>query len=281
MQTQILQINQQQLCYAESGVPNGVPVFYFHGIPGSRLDQPASEEVLRNLNIRLITIDRPGYGMSEYVAGRKLLDWPETVEQLANTLGIAQFYILGFSAPVAYAAACASRLSARVKAMALVGAIAPLDKPGMMEMLPEATSGMYSQALANPLVLAEQFAQTIVNAEGVLNYFQHFTSDHDRHIFSLPAYREKFLVHVKEGLAQGMLGAATDMSIVAGPWEFELSEVVTPARIWHGEADYLHPVSMSQYLNEELPNSELTILPDTGHFGWVLQIEEILGSLIE
>ena len=281
MQTQILQINQRQLCYAESGVRNGVPVFYFHGIPGSRLDQPASEDVLRHLNIRLITIDRPGYGKSEYVAGRKLLDWPETVEQLANALGIEQFYILGFSAPVAYAAACASRLSNRVKAMALVGAIAPLDKPGMMEVLPDATRGMYSQALASPSVLAQLLAQTIVNAEGVLNFFQQITSDPDRHIFSLPAFGEKFLVHVKEGLAQGMSGAATDMSIVAGPWGFELSEIVTPVRLWHGQADLLNPVSMSQYLNEELPNSELTILPDSGHFSWVLQFEEILGSLIE
>jgi len=55
------------LAYAQTGQPDGVPLFYFHGIPGSRLDfeQPFNRPALEDTVVRIIGIDRPGYGGSD------------------------------------------------------------------------------------------------------------------------------------------------------------------------------------------------------------------------
>ena len=78
----------RMLGYAEYGTPEGTPVFYFHGFPGSRLEWQliGEDSALSALNIRIIAPDRPGYGLSDFKRGRKLLDWPEDVSELADKL---------------------------------------------------------------------------------------------------------------------------------------------------------------------------------------------------
>ena len=60
------------LGFLECGDPDGKPVFYFHGFPGSRLDWPFSDanDSARQLNARIIAVDRPGMGFSDFKTGR-------------------------------------------------------------------------------------------------------------------------------------------------------------------------------------------------------------------
>lgn len=59
------------LGYSEFGEPEGVPVFYFHGLPGSRLEAQLIDQFDSEINTKLISIDRPGRGISDFL---KLLD---------------------------------------------------------------------------------------------------------------------------------------------------------------------------------------------------------------
>ena len=63
------------LGYAEYGDPTGKPVFLFQGTPSSRLLHP-DKDLTRSLGARLIVMDRPGFGLSDFQPGRRLLDWP-------------------------------------------------------------------------------------------------------------------------------------------------------------------------------------------------------------
>src|SRR5258708_1654460 len=74
------------LGYTQTGHPLGKPVFFFHGSPGSRLQRHPDETIAREMGIRLIGIDRPGYGLSDFQPDRTLLDWPADVAQLADAL---------------------------------------------------------------------------------------------------------------------------------------------------------------------------------------------------
>ncbi|HWH24552.1 MAG TPA: alpha/beta hydrolase, partial [Candidatus Limnocylindria bacterium] len=85
------------LGYAEFGDPAGTPVLFFHGLGTSRLICPPDEGVARGLAVRLIAVDRPGIGLSEPLPGRRLLDWPADVVQLAEQLGLRRFAIVGWS----------------------------------------------------------------------------------------------------------------------------------------------------------------------------------------
>ena len=107
------------LVYAEYGAPDGDPVIYTHGWPGSRLqarltDQPASER-----HLRIIAPDRPGMARSPYRSLREMTDWPTTVANLADHLGFETFSMVGVSAGGAYTLVCAKLLPKRVRRAAI------------------------------------------------------------------------------------------------------------------------------------------------------------------
>jgi pimeloyl-ACP methyl ester carboxylesterase len=65
----------RRMGFAEYGDPYGHPILLFVG-GSSRVVRPP--EILPN--IRLLTIDRPGLGLSDFQPGRKLLDFPDDVQ---------------------------------------------------------------------------------------------------------------------------------------------------------------------------------------------------------
>ena len=85
------------LAYAEYGDPDGTPVFCFHGVIGSRLMWSLAADEASDRGIRLVAQDRPGFGGSDFQAGRRLLDWPGDVCALADHLGVDRFGVVGFS----------------------------------------------------------------------------------------------------------------------------------------------------------------------------------------
>ena len=100
--------------------------------------------------IRLIAVERPGYGLSDPQPGRTMLDWTDDIEVLIDALGIKQFAVIGFSMGSIYALACAYKFPQRITRAALVGALAPLDAPDVMEGMSPAVSGLYTLAQSDP-----------------------------------------------------------------------------------------------------------------------------------
>src|ERR1700716_3282454 len=102
------------LGYREYGELTGTPIVYLHGMPGSRLDPVALDEEYRRLGVRVVAIERPGYGLSSARRSGGLVDWPADVAAVADHLAIERFAVLGYSSGGKYAAACAYALPDRV-----------------------------------------------------------------------------------------------------------------------------------------------------------------------
>ena len=84
----------RKLGYAQYGLRTGQPIFYSHGLPGSRIEAAFLDKEATRLGARIIAIDRPGVGWSSPLPGRKLLDYPKDVERLADHLGIKEFAMM-------------------------------------------------------------------------------------------------------------------------------------------------------------------------------------------
>src|SRR5688572_7771596 len=95
------------LAYAEYGTPQGRPLFWFHGTPGSRLQYIEFPESA-DLGLRVIAVDRPGCGLSDRKAGRTVAEWPADVAELADALGVDRYYVAGASGGGPYSLACAA-----------------------------------------------------------------------------------------------------------------------------------------------------------------------------
>jgi pimeloyl-ACP methyl ester carboxylesterase len=72
------------LGYTECRDPVGPVLFSFHR-PGSRLEAQLLAEPATEHGLRLIGIDRPGMGLSQYQPRRRVRDWPHDGESLCTS----------------------------------------------------------------------------------------------------------------------------------------------------------------------------------------------------
>ena len=91
-------------CSQQQQLPPDAPcAFYFHGLMSSRLERhPAAGP----FGVRIITIDRPGQGMSDH-CHYTYEDFSGFVCELADIIGIRKFGVVGFSSGGPYALAMA------------------------------------------------------------------------------------------------------------------------------------------------------------------------------
>src|SRR5262245_1756412 len=107
------------VAWCEWGDPAGSPVFLLHGTPGSRffLADPAGES---SAGLRVLTFDRPGYGLSTPSAIPTVGAVAEIVGWIADDRDLGQFAVVGVSGGAPYALACGALLGSRVTRVAAV-----------------------------------------------------------------------------------------------------------------------------------------------------------------
>ena len=97
----------RKLGFIEYGDLQGYPIFAFHGLPGSRIWFKKDDEESKILGIRLITVDRPGFGNSDQKPDRTFLQFSDDIYELSQSLDLEKYSVFGVSGGGVYAAACA------------------------------------------------------------------------------------------------------------------------------------------------------------------------------
>lgn len=112
------------LGFAEFGSESGYPIFHLHGLPGSRYEGKLLESAASENNARIVTVDRPGVGLSSPQPNRTALDHAKDLQALAAHLDIDRFSIVGVSGGGSYALACAYAIpSSQLKSVAVVAGV--------------------------------------------------------------------------------------------------------------------------------------------------------------
>lgn len=263
------------LGYAEYGEPNGNPVFFFHGNPGSRYEWSRVADPETMSGIRAIAPDRPGFGVSDFQPCRTHLDWAKDIAELADHLGLDQFAVIGFSSGGAHALACAWAMPERVSALGLISCVAPLEIPGIMAGMSGPNKREILLARAVPLLARLWMARV---ARGAVRDSRKRAIE-----ASGEAEREKraaALLNLTEAFRQGACGCAYELTLRSRPWAFDLTEVTTKSFLWQGEADDNVPPPMGRYLASVLPGCEATFVPGARHAVHSRRMSEILAKVV-
>ena len=274
------------LTFAEYGSSSGHPIIYCHGVPSSRVegDLIVDGSAAAASGLRLIVPDRPGMGRSDFQAGRRIVDWPDDVLDLAASLHLDTFAVLGSSGGAAYAAACGARIANRVRVVGLLGGVAPADAPGMSAALSAPLRLMFRLARVAPPVLRGLFRlnlRAVRRSGGRPNErMAAWAPEPDRTLLQRPEISEGFTACFVEACRQGTRGPVADMGLIARPWGFDLGALNVPVLLWHGERDRNVPVAHGRYLASTIPNCRATFYPDDAHLSVPLNHQaEILGAL--
>jgi pimeloyl-ACP methyl ester carboxylesterase len=275
----------RRLGYAQYGQPDGEPLFYFHGHPGSRLEARLAQPAAAAAGLRVIALDRPGYGLSDFRPGRALTDWPADVAEAADLLEISRFCVAGGSGGGPYALACAWGLPHRVLRAAVISSVGPYRVAGI-------TKGMRWQnqvgfrlgsrwpALARALMRSMRRSIT-ERPERTIDALARAMSPADAAVVGRPEVREILVADITEAFRQGSAGAAWDVVVLGRPWGFSLHEIGTEVHLWQGEADTLVPPAMGRYLAEQIPRCHARLLPGEGHLLIIDHMTDLIEALGE
>jgi pimeloyl-ACP methyl ester carboxylesterase len=110
--------------YLDVGDPDGRPVGFLHGTPGTAGTAALFEDAARHHHVRLFALSRPGYGATSMTAPG-LASVGEDLGELATGLGIGEFDVLGVSGGGPFALAAGSTLTTRVRHVAVAAGPAP------------------------------------------------------------------------------------------------------------------------------------------------------------
>ena len=274
----------RSLSFARFGDPSGKPVFYFHGFPGSRLEPQSNHDAFLKAGIQLLALDRPGIGHSTRKNKRKLLDWPDDVVEVAKILKLEKFSILGVSGGGPYALACARAIPGYLNKVTVACGLGPIDAPN-------ATSGMmlsnrvlfrYGKFFPPVLHLSTFLMVRQLSSKPAkgLKKFVEGLPEPDRLVLSKTDAQDFVAASAVEGVRQGSGPLLEEIGIYSRSWGFKLEDLNVPVSLFQGEVDIDVPASMARHQASLIPDCEINLYPDDGHFSLLVNhIDEIIASL--
>lgn len=257
-------------------VGEGKPVVYFHGTASSRLEVRLLTELAHTARLQIISIDRPGYGLSTFVARRSLCDFADDINILVDHLGIGGFGIIGWSGGGAFALAYMALYPERIKRALIVGSPAlPFDVSTAHNM-PFARFIMKLPFLG--LVALKTMQGQTLKANGNISGFLASRegkrmlkgwAKEDAKFFSNESWATLMYGSMAEAFRQGNLGVKTvylEHQLFMKPWPVSLSRI--PAGklvVWQGAEDKTCRVDNAYRIAYAVSGAHLKIFEGKGH----------------
>lgn len=255
------------IAYAEWGVRDGRPLFVLHGCPGSRYLRHIGGVYERH-QVRAITYDVPGYGLSTRRPGHRVVDAADDVALIADQLGIDEFAVLGISAGGPRALGVAARLPERVTRC--VTELSPAEYTAsdldFFAGMPEAEVGEWERPAAHDAAWLAEHDFPELRA----------WLDKPDPVPELSGELHDMLVQTfREGIVNGPAGYVDDLISLSVPWGFTLDEVKAPTKVMAGTEDEGIPRQHTEWLVAGIPDAEAVWSPG-GHIADHSAVEDRL-----
>ena len=275
----------RNLAYLEYGSPDGEPVFHCHTLFGSRLELAFdADKISQEKSVRLIVIDRPGYGASDPNPEATFTNWSEDLIQLADHLNIGKFSFTGYGMGGRYALACAHEIPDRLKRVASITNGMPAESSAdYKKIMPFYRMNI---RLAKYMPKAYGLISSVL-VKGVLNDTDSFLKklsekmeQADRGIMALKHFRTGYATSLTEAFGQGGRASSREMVEYMGKWSFELPNIKIPIDIWHGACDQHIPLVLAERFAEHIKETRFFIKEGQGHYMFYTHWAEILDELL-
>ncbi|WP_336336131.1 alpha/beta fold hydrolase [Haloarcula brevis] len=254
--------DDRRLAYATYGDPDGYPVLFCHGTPGSHVVARLLAAPARDRGVRLIAPDRPGIGDSTD-APVGLGDWPDDAAALLSHLDVESAGTVGFSGGGPFALAC-HRLP-EIERVALVGSSGPPDvgSTGRVQQFVGALSRHAPWALGRLFRL-----QRWVAVRRDPSYAVGFVAGETPETDALSADEVARVVRADmlTAMARGPSAVVREQRCLSRPWPFALGDVGVPVTVFQGQADANVDPSTGNALARRLPRASLEPV-DADHLG--------------
>ena len=276
----------RRLGFAEHGDPIGKPVFMFHDLWGNRTLRHPDDNILKRLGVRLISMDRPGYGASTRKPNRSLMDVVDDTIMLAKGLNITQFAVLGYSAGGPYALACAYRFPQIITHCAIVSSFPPMDDVRGFQAIHSNYARLFQlaqnmESLFRWLMRGFFWFDSLRNPTHYIRELTALMPAVDQAIMSDPQLFEARCTMWDEVRQNGSDAFVDEMITLVKPWGFRLQSISSPVEIWWGASDTMSAPIVGQRMMEFIPHATPHFEPQAGHLILFSHWQAILESLTQ
>jgi pimeloyl-ACP methyl ester carboxylesterase len=278
----ILLADSRTVGFVDYGSAAAAAVLWCHGGPGSRVEPAHLRSRAKAAGLRLVGIDGPGYGLSTVQPGRTIGGWVPDAVAVADHLGIAQFVTVGTSTGGAYALALAALAPERVVGVVACCAMTDTRWPDGRATMSRPHAHAVWEAPDRAAALA---AAVDAHGEGGSKMrgpgMAAGLAPSDVALFRDAAWVNHAEAAFSAMFAQGLEGY-TDDRLADGPgWiTFDVSAIRCPVTILHGGSDRIVDVIHAHHTAELVPNAELVIFDDLGHFSITTKVVPAISSLL-
>lgn len=266
---------ERELAWTEWGPADGRPVLF---APGAGMSGVLGfgTDVLDDLGLRLLALDRPGLGRSSPDPGKSYGSWTDDVGALVGSLGPRSALGVGFSqgAPFAVALAGAGLLDA----VALVAG--QDDLRAQRHLLVPEVAGMLDAVDADPAGFEREIAR-VADAEWLWGVILATVAPVDRVRYEGTGLGTAVRAALVDGFAQGPDGYARDLVTALGPWPVPAEEIAVPVHLWYGAHDTstVHSPDLGAALATRIPRARRTVLADEGGALLWTRARDVLSAL--
>lgn len=275
----------RRIGYRLSGAATGPAILALHGTPGSRFKFAAADAIAASVGVRIIGIDRWGYGLTDRHPRPTLAAFADDMAGLLDCLEIDRVNVMGVSGGGPFAVAVAAERPERVQRLAVVSPVGLIREtapgPGYrpfhrfcFEVLPHIPG-------ATRLVFAAYRAFLRTSPALAVRVVTARAGAVDRAVVMRPDMRVALAETFCAGLQPGVDGPVIDLQLFSRPWEIRLDRITAPTQVWLGRHDTNVPIAAVEALAGAIRGARLIRVSDAGHFWIATRFSEVLHWLAE
>jgi pimeloyl-ACP methyl ester carboxylesterase len=283
-----LQLPEGFVEYVVDGPEDARDLLVFHvGTPSAAVRWSGLIAAATAAGMRVASYSRGGYGTSTRRAGRTVADEAAITAALADRLGYARFFVLGWSGGGPVALACAALLQDRVRAAMSMAGTAPRTESGAAWetfSTPEQHKEWDDLAGGDMATLLPDFEQAV-------GFFSHVTArklraiggpvDERGRAYDVVANVDRDLVRsMRRAVAHGYFGFLDDNLAQVRDWGFRVADIRVPVIVRHGALDRLVKIEQGRWLAATIPGARGVFLDDAGHGSIALPWSEVVQELV-
>jgi len=270
---QFIEINNSKVRYSQIGTGNDV--LFIHGMPGMIEIFDPLKKYLQN-DFRLTSYDRPGYGYSSIKNNEFTLEYnAEIAIELINRLNLRNVTLVGYSYGGPIAIVAAIKNPELINNVVLIGT-ARLES-GKKSELPAFVNIMTNSILGKSLALLLKYTAGPKMVNGVLT--QGYIPNEDKFSKELLEESKKMWLQAKTlvTITKEIKNTPNDIQ----EFEKKLDTIETKVIIIHGEGDIINEKENAIHADMKLPNSELILIENSGHFVHYVFPEKIASIILK
>ena len=271
----------RDLAFRDLGPRTGFPVFVFQSLIVSSLIRPREIEAAARAGVRLISVDRPGTGLSTPDPAFDYASCARDCRALADHLGLRRAGLFAWASGAPFALAVAAEFGERATGVALV---APrlVFQPDMERTHPAAE--FFGGLRRHPWLIDAVFS--IIRSKRsrrflgpMIRRFLEGSKADAAVIERDPALIPFFVGGVIEALDATREGPVAEALMFAEKKSLSLDGLSAPVVVWVGDDDRMNRPDDVRRMLHKIPVAEFKLFPGEGHLIAITRFGEMLGRL--